>query len=91
MRKASVGMYIPCTYVTIPTILVWVFFGTAIPTYTSPDDHEEMSEEKEQEFWDVTCNYLKTSVGMYHVCDYPYYSCLGIFFCHCHPYFILQF
>ena len=27
---------------------------------------------------------------MYHVCDYPYYSCLGTFW-HCHPYFTLQF
>ena len=25
----------------------------------------------------VTCSYLKASVGMYHVCDYPYYSYLG--------------
>ena len=32
----------------------------------------------------------KASVGMYHVCDYPYYSCLDTFW-HCHPYFTLQF
>ena len=24
-------------------------------------------------------SYLKASVGMYHVCDYPYYSCLVTF------------
>ena len=29
------------------------------------DDNEEASEEKEQEFWHVTCSYLKQSVGMY--------------------------
>ena len=35
---------------------------------------------------------LNASVGMYHVhvCDYPYYSCLSIFW-HYHPYFTLQF
>ena len=27
---------------------------------------------------------------MYHVCDYPYYSCLVTLW-HCHPYFMLQF
>ena len=32
----------------------------------------------------------KASVGMYHVCNYPYYSCLGTFWL-CHPYFIHQF
>ena len=32
----------------------------------------------------------KASVGIYHVCDYPYYSCLDTFW-HCHPYFTLQF
>ena len=34
--------------------------------------------------------YLKASIGMYHVCDFPYYSCLGTFW-HCHPYFTHQF
>ena len=32
----------------------------------------------------------KASVGTYHVCDYPYYTCFGTFW-HCHPYFTLQF
>ena len=27
---------------------------------------------------------------MYHVCEYPYYSCLDTLW-HCHPYFTLQF
>ena len=49
-----------------------------------------MSKEIEQGFWYVTCSYLKASVGMYHVCDCPYYSCLGTLW-YCHPYFTLQF
>ena len=54
--------------------------------YQLPDDDEKVSEEKQQEFQYVTCSYLNASVGMYRVCDYPYYSCLGTFW-HCHPYF----
>ena len=42
-----------------------------------PDDDEEMSEEKEHM---LHVSHLKASVGMYHVCDYPYYS--GYFW-HC--------
>ena len=38
----------------------------------------------------VSYSYLKASVGIYHVCDYPYYTCLGTFW-QCHPYFTHQF